>query len=726
MSIPQKIRDLDSRVQQITAVPQTIYGYRMRNPNSYTVYVKFYNKLAVNVNATVLPDLSVSIAAKSEVSSSVTTAYGTALSMRCTVLPDKSDTSEPGIVPEIELQVSADSGGSIDLTGDVVSTAGVSTLNPTAISNKTTDTSPTQDDTILTLDGTLSELRQVSLADFAGHITITSITDASSGFTAQFDTSALTANRTISIPNSNSGTVGVSTRGAGQIATGTNAGGVLQYGYRDTATLAQLTANQNDYTPATAAYYLRMSSDASRNVTGFVGSGAGGETHVIVNVGSFNIVLTHEDASSTAANRFHNSTSADITLTPNQEALVHYDSTGTRWRVTPIASGTSAGGSTTQIQYNNSGAFGGVSVTTYNGTVLSQQAGTSYLLTDPGDSAKKFRFDASNITTGNTRVFRIADASSVSVIADSGASNNFLTGITSAGAITKAQPALSDLSAFSSANLRSALSDENGTGVALFDNATSPTFITPVLGTPTSGTLTNCTALPVAGITASTSTALGVGSVELGHASDTTIARSGAGAVTVEGVQVILSGAALGTPASGTLTNCTIPDSATFTHDLTAIPNATGGWVEYFVTGSDFTTTNLTATAITGLTSGTLSNAVWYEFEVVLRMLNAADANGMKWGITGNGTGTASQVFCSYVVNSTGTAAAAAAAMNGVATLSSAFMAYSGGEGILTGKGFFLSRSTGTATMEIDVAKVTGNTATVRVASVLRIRKAHT
>jgi hypothetical protein len=77
------------------------------------------------------------------------------------------------------------------------------------------------------------------------------------------------------------------------------------------------------------------------------------------------------------------------------------------------------------------------------------------------------------------------------------------------------------------------------------------------LGTPASGTLTNCTALPVSGITSSTSTALGVGSIELGAASDTTIARSGAGAITVEGTQVILSGAALGTPASGVATNLT-------------------------------------------------------------------------------------------------------------------------------------------------------------------------
>jgi hypothetical protein len=65
--------------------------------------------------------------------------------------------------------------------------------------------------------------------------------------------------------------------------------------------------------------------------------------------------------------------------------------------------------------------------------------------------------------------------------------------------------------------------------------ATSPTLVTPALGTPSALTLTNATGLPVAGITASTSTALGVGSVELGHASDTTLARSAAGVVTVEG-----------------------------------------------------------------------------------------------------------------------------------------------------------------------------------------------
>lgn len=47
----------------------------------------------------------------------------------------------------------------------------------------------------------------------------------------------------------------------------------------------------------------------------------------------------------------------------------------------------------------------------------------------------------------------------------------------------------------SSANLRSAVTDETGTGSLVF--ATSPTLVTPVLGTPASATLTNATGLPI-------------------------------------------------------------------------------------------------------------------------------------------------------------------------------------------------------------------------------------
>jgi hypothetical protein len=58
------------------------------------------------------------------------------------------------------------------------------------------------------------------------------------------------------------------------------------------------------------------------------------------------------------------------------------------------------------------------------------------------------------------------------------------------------------------------------------------------LGTPASVTLTNATGLPIAGLVASTVTAIGVGSVELGNASDTTLSRSSAGVLAVEGVVI--------------------------------------------------------------------------------------------------------------------------------------------------------------------------------------------
>ena len=80
-----------------------------------------------------------------------------------------------------------------------------------------------------------------------------------------------------------------------------------------------------------------------------------------------------------------------------------------------------------------------------------------------------------------------------------------------------------------------------GNGTLPFSTAVAGTdYVAPsgALGTPSSGTLTNCTGLPLAGVTDSTSEALGVGSLEVGHASDTTVTRSAAGVIAVEGKRV--------------------------------------------------------------------------------------------------------------------------------------------------------------------------------------------
>jgi hypothetical protein len=108
---------------------------------------------------------------------------------------------------------------------------------------------------------------------------------------------------------------------------------------RGKTTAAQITANKNDYDPGGIGYRQRWNSDATRNVTGFFPSNGSnnalidGFEFLIINVGSFDIVLQHENAGSAAAHRFNNATGADIILSPNQQALAIYDGTTARWRV---------------------------------------------------------------------------------------------------------------------------------------------------------------------------------------------------------------------------------------------------------------------------------------------------------------------------------------------------------------------------------------------------------
>jgi hypothetical protein len=100
-------------------------------------------------------------------------------------------------------------------------------------------------------------------------------------------------------------------------------------------TSSQITADQNNYNPGAKSFFQRWSTDASRNITGltFTTAQVDGQIHTIINVGSADIVLKHQDTGSTAANRFICSTGADIPLTPNQAADVIYDNTRSRWLV---------------------------------------------------------------------------------------------------------------------------------------------------------------------------------------------------------------------------------------------------------------------------------------------------------------------------------------------------------------------------------------------------------
>ena len=71
---------------------------------------------------------------------------------------------------------------------------------------------------------------------------------------------------------------------------------------------------------------------------------------------------------------------------------------------------------------------------------------------------------------------------------------NVTTNANLTGAVTSVGNATS-LGSFTSSQLAGALTDETGSGANVF--ATSPTLVTPILGTPTSVTLTNATGLPI-------------------------------------------------------------------------------------------------------------------------------------------------------------------------------------------------------------------------------------
>jgi hypothetical protein len=161
-----------------------------------------------------------------------------------------------------------------------------------------------------------------------------------------------------------------------------------------------------------------------------------------------------------------------------------------------------------------------------------------------------------------------------------------------------------------SANLAAAITDETGSGSLVF--ATSPTLVTPLLGTPTSGTLTNCTGYTWANLASKPTTISGFGITDAPTLSGNN-ALTGANtftnatgqifrqAATQDGI--LLRGRAGGTTS---LSVEIIPGTLTASRVLTA-PDVTGTIVTTGDTGSVTNTMLAGSIANAKLASSTIS-----------------------------------------------------------------------------------------------------------------------
>jgi hypothetical protein len=182
-----------------------------------------------------------------------------------------------------------------------------------------------------------------------------------------------------------------------------------------------------------------------------------------------------------------------------------------------------------------------------------------------------------------------------------------------------------------SANLLAAMTDETGTGLLVFNN--TPTLITPILGTPTSGTLTNCTGLPLTGTT---------GTLAINRGGSGTTVATGTGDL-VLATSPILVTPNIGTPSAGDLSNCTSLSLTTGVTGTLPVANGGTGATAATGTGDvvlantpTLITPNIgvaTATSIaTGPVFGTIQS---------LSGPGAVDITSLTTGFTSSGTGDA-------------------------------------------------------------------------------------